>query len=413
MILLDILEEHLEEADFLFQQRENALRDRVYTLDALSELEERLLAHLDGLVLGGKEAWALLEPKLAGGELGEVFAAAFAALESGDPARIDLVQKTFSTAEGAVLDGIRHALRHAFSPDVEKIVRPLLSNEKGAVRAAAIDVISFRRLPLESGLLQTGLQAKDPFVVAAAANAVGRLRIADLKYEIEAALENDAAPVRLEAIRAGLLLKSERALNRCRKAVQERSEEAGEAILLLGLAGHPEDGPLLVNALTEAPLARNAVTSLGLLGRAAGMEALIRCTADPKLAPLAGEAIWTLTGVDLEKESLVAPKSELAEGQSKTEEDEFEVDPDEGLPIPDLVKVEGWWRKNGSRFDKKNRYRKGQSYSPQGLIDILRIGTLPERHYAALELALIDSTRPLLETQAFAARQRKEMAELK
>ncbi|MDC4206302.1 MAG: TIGR02270 family protein [Candidatus Manganitrophus sp.] len=409
MILLDILEEHLEEADFLFQQWTNALTDRAYDLDGFAELEERLLAHLDGLVLGGKEAWTLLEPKLAGGEVGEVFAAAFVAVASGEPARIGLVQKTFAEAEGPVLDGIRHALRHTPSPEIEKIVRPSLHSEKGAVRAAAIDLIGFRRLPLESRLLQAGLQEKDPLVVAAAANAAGRLRLADLKNEIEGALESDAASARLEAMRAGLLLKSERALSRCRKAVQERAEEGGEAILLLGLLGHPEDGLLLVNALGEAALARNAVMSLGLLGRAAGMEALIQCTADPKLARWAGEAVRTVTGVDLEKENLVAPKAEA----KAEEEDELEDDPDEGLPVPDPAKVEAWWRKNASRFDKKARYRKGQPYSPQKLIELLHTGTLPERHHAALEFALIDSKRSPLETRAFAARQRKEMADLK
>jgi len=412
-VLTDILEEHLEEADFLFHQRENALSDRVYDLNGLAELEERLLAHLDGLVIGGEEAWALLEPKLAGEEAGEVFAAAFVALASGDPARIELLQKTFGAAEGPILDGIRHALRHTSSPEVEQIVRLYLNSKKTTLRAAAIDVISFRRLPLEIGLLQAGLQSKDPLVVAAAANAVGRLRIAGLKYEVEGALESDAAPVRLEAIRAGLLLKSEKALTRCRKAVQERSEEGGEAILLLGLVGHAEEGPLLVNALGEAALARNAVMSLGLLGRAAGIDALIQCTADPKLARLAGEAIRTATGIDLEKEKLVAPKETPAEAPSKTEEDDFEDDPDEGLPIPDPAKLEGWWRRNVSRFDKKGRYRKGESYSPQILIELLRSGALPERHHAAVEWALIDSARPLLETHAFAARQRGETAGLK
>ena len=41
MILLDILEEHLEEVDFLWQQREHALSNRVYHLDGLAELEEQ------------------------------------------------------------------------------------------------------------------------------------------------------------------------------------------------------------------------------------------------------------------------------------------------------------------------------------------------------------------------------------
>jgi uncharacterized protein (TIGR02270 family) len=410
MILIDILEEHLEEADFLFQLRENALRDRVYDLEGLADLEERLLAHLDGLVLGEKEAWTLLEPKLTGGELGEVFAAAFVALESGDPERIDLVKKTFSEAEGGILDGIRQALRHTSFPDIDKVVRPRLDSPQGAVRAAAIDVISFRRLPLETALLQAGLEAKDPLVVAAAAKAVGRFRMTELKYEVEAALESDSVPVRLEVIRSGLLLKSEKALHRCRKAVQERNEEAGEALILLGLAGHTEDGSLLVNALGEAALARNAITSLGLLGRTGGMEALIQCSADSKLARLAGEAIRILTGVDLETEKITIQRE--AKGKTEEDEDALEADPDEGLPYPGREKLEGWSRKNLSRFDKNGRYRNGQPYSAQGLINLLQNGTLPERHHAALELALLDSSRPFLETEAFADRQKKERASL-
>jgi hypothetical protein len=52
-VLLNILEEHLEEADFLWSHRQSALTDRHSTLHRLAEIEERLLAHLDGLVLSG------------------------------------------------------------------------------------------------------------------------------------------------------------------------------------------------------------------------------------------------------------------------------------------------------------------------------------------------------------------------
>lgn len=408
MVLTDILEEHLEEADFLWHQRERALMDRVYDLDDLAELEERLLAHLDGLVLGQKEVWKLLEPKLAEGELGEVFAATFVALESGGPVRIDLVQRTFPEAEGAIFEGIRHALRHASSPAIEKIVRPCLNHERGVARAAAIEVASFRRLPLDLSLLQARLNDKDPLVAAAAANAVGRLRIAELKNEVESVLENESPEARFEAMRTGFLLRSEKALNRCRQAVKEKREEAGEAIILLGLAGQNEDGLRLVNALEEASLVRNAITSLGFLGCVAAMDPLIQCAADPKLARLAGQAIQTLTGVDLEKEKLLAPKTEPSEINA-AEEDGFKEDPDERLPFPDSEKLQNWWRKNASRFGKKERYRKGLKYTPQGLIEILRTGTLAERHAAALELALIDPSRPFLETNAFAIRQRREM----
>ena len=53
MILLDVIEEHLEEADFLCQQRGNALGERVYNLDRLTELNiaTYILPHNSGILM--------------------------------------------------------------------------------------------------------------------------------------------------------------------------------------------------------------------------------------------------------------------------------------------------------------------------------------------------------------------------
>ena len=191
MILIDILEEHIEEADFLWQQRKNALSDRAYNLDDLAELEERLLAHLDGLVSGGNEAWKLLEPMLSSGEEGEVFTAAFVALASNDPSKIDLVFKTFSDAEGNVLNGICYAFKHTMNPDVENILRALLNSDNERNLAPIIDSLSFRRVPIDAAKLQTLLNNKDTQIAAAALRAVGRLRIKQLLEQAERLLDHE------------------------------------------------------------------------------------------------------------------------------------------------------------------------------------------------------------------------------
>jgi hypothetical protein len=102
IIIIDIIEEHLEEADFLSRQRGNALGDRAYNLSRFSELEERLLAHLDVLVLAESDAWNLLKPKLTEGDRGEAYAAAFVALVSGEVAYRDELTKALDQAEGPV-----------------------------------------------------------------------------------------------------------------------------------------------------------------------------------------------------------------------------------------------------------------------------------------------------------------------
>ena len=100
MILLDVIEEHLEEADFLPRQRRHALGDRIFNLGRLTELEERLQAHLDGFILAEADAWNFLKPKLTEGDRGEAFAAAFVALASGKAVYRDELTKALDQAEG-------------------------------------------------------------------------------------------------------------------------------------------------------------------------------------------------------------------------------------------------------------------------------------------------------------------------
>jgi uncharacterized protein (TIGR02270 family) len=135
--------------------------------------------------------------------------------------------------------------------------------------------------------------------------------------------------------------------------------------------------------------------------------------AEPKLSRLAGEAIARITGLDLEREQLVATAPAALKPQEGSDgEDDFAEDPDEGLPWPDSTKLASWWKANGARFNKTTRYRQGQPHSRPVLIDILHHGNLPDRHQAAFELALFEPTSPLRETYAFADRQRRELAKL-
>src|SRR6186713_3314527 len=85
-ILWDIYEEHLDEAAFLLTQWEDAMKSAVYALpDVIVGPEERLAAHLDALVVGGKPvAEKLLFPALEGDDAGKIFAASWALLHAED-----------------------------------------------------------------------------------------------------------------------------------------------------------------------------------------------------------------------------------------------------------------------------------------------------------------------------------------
>ena len=413
MVLIDILEEHLEEADFLWQQRENALNDRLYKLDGLAEIEERLLAHLDGLMLAEQDGWQILESKLIDGELGEVFTAASVALASGIQAHINPVINLFADAKGNVLNGIRQALRHSRNTEVEKLILSALDAKSAAVRAAALDVLSFRMAFVDQSHLELFLNDTDPLVVAAVATTVGRMRLGQFKNRVEQLLQSDHGQVRREAMRAGLLVGSVKALAHCRTAIQAGTEEADEATVLVGLAGYPDDNSLLARAQTHPALVRHAISALGWHGHVSAIDPLLPFTADPRLARLAGETISRITGVNLVEQHLVAESSPTAKPEQQIgAQDDFLEDPDNGLPIPDPAKLQSWWKTKAARFDKETRYRYGQPLNRQVLIDILHHGTLPDRHHAAFELALLEPTSPFLETHSFADRQRRELAQL-
>src|SRR6266850_4933287 len=88
----EIVEQHAEEAAFLWCQRDAATDQPHYALRHLSKLEERIEAHIDGLRLGGKAgfsiSWTQLDQYRGAGEL---FTVATLALEGRDTTSIDRI----------------------------------------------------------------------------------------------------------------------------------------------------------------------------------------------------------------------------------------------------------------------------------------------------------------------------------
>src|SRR5437016_1295908 len=87
-IMLEIVEQHAEEAAFLWLLRNAATHAPHYRLENLAELDERVDAHLDGLRIADDEGWEIARHQLEWREAGEVFAAAHLALQSQNRHRI-------------------------------------------------------------------------------------------------------------------------------------------------------------------------------------------------------------------------------------------------------------------------------------------------------------------------------------
>src|ERR1700686_2316612 len=74
--LIELYEEYLEEASFLYAQRRALYNNPEITWKKIGEFEERLEAHIDGLGVGDKLAIEGCTRHAAEGDFGELYAAA-------------------------------------------------------------------------------------------------------------------------------------------------------------------------------------------------------------------------------------------------------------------------------------------------------------------------------------------------
>ncbi len=149
----EIAEEHLDEAAFLRQLWEQSLRSPEYSLAEIAAgPEERMLAHLDALVLGGaRVAKKLLLPALTSDEPDTVFAAAFALLASEDGDFLREVVRALETTEAEQKTAVRRALELA-PVAVERL--KVAAAQSGPIQHELVLVLVYRRI--DSGLRLDG-----------------------------------------------------------------------------------------------------------------------------------------------------------------------------------------------------------------------------------------------------------------
>src|SRR5437660_61433 len=119
----DIYEEHLSEAGWLWGEWERAMDSAIYALaDVVVGPEERLAAHLDGLVLGGgRVAQKLLLPALAGDDADLCAAAAWALVQSEDGDHQEAVVDALAKAEPPVRAAVARALLRSPKLDISRV----------------------------------------------------------------------------------------------------------------------------------------------------------------------------------------------------------------------------------------------------------------------------------------------------
>lgn len=402
LILWEVAEEHLEEAAFLYTQWEQALLSPLYKLEEVRDrVEERMLAHLDGLVVGGAPvAERLLVPMLQEGSQGSAFAGAAALLLLASAQADEAVLLAFREAARPQRAEIQRALQLFPSPRRQALLQQLVWDGAPPVRAAAARVLGFQQVDLGRALA-TLLASNDREELGAA--------LYCLRYrprpEGDLAIRQALAAADGEVATAGLLAATvagvRGVLDTCRLMVREQHPALATAALLLGLLGNAEDSELLVRSVSASEHAAGLIFALGLGGTKDSAEACVQWLRSAELAPAAGEAFLTITGVDPDKEKLLGPVLDNPKQDPDAPDFQPESSPQAELPPLDADAVAAWWSAHRSQFPATERFFAGKPLArqdPSAWLAALEQANMRQRHPLALALASVSGGRQLMQT---------------
>ena len=401
-----IVEQHAEEAAFLWLLRDDAASDPHYSLSDLAKLDNRVEAHLDGLRIAGDEGWETCKATLAFEDAGELFTAAVSAFESGNERRIrDIVDAGGTDPE--LSRGIISALGWLPYPQSERFVIDFCSSE--VPELGRIGVAAFAVHRQDPGIiLNDGLSSPDLFLLARTLKAIGELGKTELAGTTKDHLNDEDENCRFWAAWSSAVLghmTGVPALLKTSEGEGPFSERACIAALRRMSVGEGHDWH---RAVLEKPrLQRIALIGAGAIGDPGLIPWLIEHMSVPEIARLAGESFSMITGIDLAYEDLEVEWPEGFEaGPSENPEDEdVEMDPDEDFPWPEPKLIQEWWQKNKSNFKSGVRYLCGKPILEEQCRHVLKYGYQRQRAAAALELAMMRPGQPLFNVKAPGFRQ--------
>jgi uncharacterized protein (TIGR02270 family) len=352
----DILEEHLEELAFLWGQRRTALRSARYTVRAFAHLEERVAAHLHGVLAVGGEALPLLEDLVREGDSDAAFAAGYALLHHGDATASARMLDAFARAEDGRLGGLRDALCHGPAGSVLPQIQALTNAAVMTRAVAAAEVFVFHSdFPLDEQRVRRFLHDEDPAVRAGGWGLVGYLGLRLDPKTYAAGLRDDPF-VRRAALRAGAWCGEPGILAVGRKLAEHPAPDNFDALELLAVLGGPEDLPRFATIGRASELGPTRFRLLGCFGHPTLMDLVLAGirVSDAATAAAAGAAFTKLTGAEIDSGTVAAVS---AEGAPPSDEFAREFLDEVRLPSPALA--EQHWHKVKARLGQASRLCRG------------------------------------------------------
>lgn len=365
--LPDVLEEHLEELGFLWARRARALTSPEETPRTVRELEERIQAHLQGVLVVAHRALDFIAARLGSDDGQATFAAAFSLLHLRRPELTARVLDAFEHAEGERLTGLRQALSHGPAEEGTARLWALLDSQRRPLAAAAAQALAFRsQLRLTRDQLAGFLSDPDAGVRVAGWRLAGYLGAEVDPHAYAAAMRDDEAVVRRAALRAGAWCGLSGVLWVLRQLAERPSPDRLEELLLLAALAEPTDAPVMRKLGECSDLGPGRFRVLATCGNPALVDLILAGLKDPdpEIAAAAGAAYQKMTGFDVASgKTARAPAA-----------DEFEAEFADEFPVPDADRVLQHWRGNVARYGSSTRLARGVDLN--GVLDGPTFATL-------------------------------------
>jgi uncharacterized protein (TIGR02270 family) len=404
----DVFEEHLAEAAFLWEQWEASLDAANETLmEVAAGPEERLRAHLDGLVLGGKAvADRLLLPALEDApELARP--AAWALLAAEDADHLDAVLAALAASEPPKTAALGRALALSPHPAVPLRLTALWTHAEPPLRGLILSVMEHRDPAWASAQLPQTLTSPEPALLVPSLRLLRRTSSRDpaALSQLEYALASPDPAVRAEAMASAVALGSRTVWDAVRREVVLPGTGAGP-FGLLALSPLPGDRVVLHERVRDPATRRHALWALGFAGDVEAADAAAGLVSDEALGPLAAEVLSAIAGLVVDG-PLRAPGATKGPDVEEVADDAPppEVRPEDHLPAADPAAVERWWRDQRTRWKPGQRYLAGQLRTPELVRAALAEGPTWRRPILAVELAAATRAPFTLDLRAWAREQ--------
>ena len=397
-MIVSIVEQHAEEAAFLWTQRDRAVLSPSYTLRDLARLDERVEAHLDGLRVAGQAGWEICKQAVEAEEAGALFALASLAFASNDRQKVE-ASLSLGCSKADLQRELISALGWLPFERIKPTISTLVKTPDPKVRRIGIAGFAVhRRDPgpvLTDALYDSDDRLRARAIVAAAElgrkDLAGSIRSPGTEVEEDNQFAAAWALTRFgwtnEVLKKIAVGQGPRALRALEMAL--RSMELGTA-------------KTWCSALLEQRVyLRLGVIGLGIIGDPESVEQLIVLMKKTDTARLAGQAFSMITGVDFQQEGLIGtvPEEFAAQPSDDADSEVVDIHPDEGLSWPSATNTEAWWFKRGRDFLRGVRYFQGGEITTESLRRSLANQTQHRRASAAIELAVRHPTEPIIEVR--------------